>query len=652
MASSCSSSKSASGSSKLHQVFPAAAAPTNNPASSSPSSSTRQPHHNNNHHHHSRHSQSHHHSSSNNNSSHSYHRTTSSRSNSSSQSQTGHQSHNRHQHMLDYRLMPDSYPDGHSSSSSLSSTASSATIVTSSSSSSSSSSTSNELDPKRQSKSNQPAQSVCSKVNATGMQMDCKQMNDLNTGLNERNASNARRTRKSISECTSGHDAAVGAASDNWTTFHFGPQNHVTTTVSSTLPNGMIGRMSPRCDSDLFASRTLDQRMGSSSGVTSRTTSSGKAVAVIKGTASSTTSSSSRMSSNSLHGSNNSDWKKHLHSHEVRKLKRELDQSEEKVISLSSQLATHSHMVTAFEQSLANMSLRLQQMTSLSAQKDSEIQRLQNEIEELRTNCGTKITNLLSDGKYIQRKNQESPTPPAVPPSTPIKKSLTNSSSSSSSSSSASSNSVPVKVKGKENHSNERKNSNGAKLIRRHTFVSSTTVNDHQNLLPAKESSSRTWFKAFRRSSNKNKPNASDQENSSDAPSQSHSFGRTSSIDSLQNDSFQADQELVVELKRQLREKEKTVTDLRLESLATAHQLQSLEELVTQLRSEIAELRAENERFSNNKSKNSSNIKHVICNGSSDNEVTGNSISGIEWPTSDRGSGYESLSSVFFPPAS
>ena len=218
---------------------------------------------------------------------------------------------------------------------------------------------------------------------------------------------------------------------NSWTTFHFGPQNVVTTTTSTR--NELNGRLSPRCESEHYASSitALEQRMrtstlGSGNSCSNSTSNSpsrisnGKAVAVIKGTASST----SRLSSNSFNGSS-SDWKKHLHSHEIRKLKRELDQSEEKVSSLTSQLTTHSHMVTAFEQSLASMSLRLQQMTSMSSQKDSEIQRLKSRIEELKIGSGGggKVGHE-SRIRTTSGGNSSSSATTATPPCTPSKKSF------------------------------------------------------------------------------------------------------------------------------------------------------------------------------------------------------------------------------------
>uniref|UniRef100_A0A8C1QYF1 Neuron navigator 3 n=1 Tax=Cyprinus carpio TaxID=7962 RepID=A0A8C1QYF1_CYPCA len=48
---------------------------------------------------------------------------------------------------------------------------------------------------------------------------------------------------------------------------------------------------------------------------------------------------------------------------QIRKLRRELDASQEKVATLTSQLAANAHLVAAFEKSLANMTCRLQSLT-------------------------------------------------------------------------------------------------------------------------------------------------------------------------------------------------------------------------------------------------------------------------------------------------
>ncbi|XP_013774980.2 neuron navigator 3-like, partial [Limulus polyphemus] len=56
-------------------------------------------------------------------------------------------------------------------------------------------------------------------------------------------------------------------------------------------------------------------------------------------------------------------------SQEIKKLKRELEQANEKVAALTSQLTTNAHMVAAFEQSLSNMTNRLHHLTASAEQK-------------------------------------------------------------------------------------------------------------------------------------------------------------------------------------------------------------------------------------------------------------------------------------------
>lgn len=59
-----------------------------------------------------------------------------------------------------------------------------------------------------------------------------------------------------------------------------------------------------------------------------------------------------------------------------------------------------------------------------------------------------------------------------------------------------------------------------------------------------------------------------------------------------------ATQELVDDLRKQLRDKDMVLTDIRLEALSSAHQLDQMKEIVTKLKNEISHLKAENERLS------------------------------------------------------
>ncbi|KAJ9581339.1 hypothetical protein L9F63_023483, partial [Diploptera punctata] len=71
-------------------------------------------------------------------------------------------------------------------------------------------------------------------------------------------------------------------------------------------------------------------------------------------------------------------------SHEIRKLRRELQDAQDKVHTLTNQLSTNAHVVSAFEQSLSNMTQRLQHLTSTAERKDSELLELRQTIELLR----------------------------------------------------------------------------------------------------------------------------------------------------------------------------------------------------------------------------------------------------------------------------
>lgn len=69
---------------------------------------------------------------------------------------------------------------------------------------------------------------------------------------------------------------------------------------------------------------------------------------------------------------------------EIRKLRRELDASQEKVSALTTQLSANAHLVAAFEQSLGNMTIRLKSLTLTAEQKDSELNELRKTIELLK----------------------------------------------------------------------------------------------------------------------------------------------------------------------------------------------------------------------------------------------------------------------------
>lgn len=474
-------------------------------------------------------------------------------------------------------------------------------------------------------------------------------LNDLNCSPSSNHSKSSRKSCKvhcnQVERETGDRNRSTGRSStppalantENWSHFHFAntSDHHGAGSVDC---DDSHRNSSSRASSEVYSmSATLDQRLKSVTLNSSpKMSSSGKAVAVIKATASVSRLSSSSFNNGSLSTSNNTsgqDWKKHLHSHEIRKLKRELDQSNEKVATLTSQLATHSHMVTAFEQSLASMSLRLQQLTNLSSQKDCEILRLKSKVDELRSSQSRNETiTSTSSGSKKSREKRDSK-----------------------------SNNKNLSINCSSNVKQLSEKEKKSLLIRRHTFVS-PIVNDIERKEVTNSSKEGRWFKAFRRSNSSNKKciystdSISDHETIDDTINVLSHGCRVASVESFAqiDTNHDTDSMLVHELKKQLREKEKTITDLRLEALTTAHQLQSLEELLSQLKSEISMYKSENERLNKlSTGSGASSMTSIKISGQSSpckvNEPSSNNTSS-EWKNSNEASGYASINSLFFNP--
>ncbi|XP_051914597.1 neuron navigator 1 isoform X2 [Hippocampus zosterae] len=73
-----------------------------------------------------------------------------------------------------------------------------------------------------------------------------------------------------------------------------------------------------------------------------------------------------------------------IQSQQIRKLRRELESSQEKVSNLTTQLSANANLVAAFEQSLALMTTRLQSLSLSHDQKDTELMELRETIEALK----------------------------------------------------------------------------------------------------------------------------------------------------------------------------------------------------------------------------------------------------------------------------
>ncbi|XP_024126965.1 neuron navigator 1 isoform X5 [Oryzias melastigma] len=253
------------------------------------------------------------------------------------------------------------------------------------------------------------------------------------------------------------------------------------------------------------------------------------------------------------------------YSSQIRKLRRELESSQEKL--------GQANLVAAFEQSLALMTARLQTLSVSSEQKDSELTQLKDTIEILKaknTEAQEIIQNALSN--------------PEITP----KELLINRQNSSESISSLNSNTS-------------------------HSSVGSLKE------LEAKKKKKKSWVfelrssfnKAFSKKGSKSGAYADIEEIAtpeSSLPSSPkvHSIGENpqhsakssaSSSSGVFEGSEGMDDKVVTELRSELWEKERKLTDIRLEALNSAHQLEQLQEAMTNMQRTVENLKVENDQL-------------------------------------------------------
>ncbi|KAK1119528.1 hypothetical protein K0M31_013351 [Melipona bicolor] len=248
------------------------------------------------------------------------------------------------------------------------------------------------------------------------------------------------------------------------------------------------------------------------------------------------------------------------------------------------------HVVSAFEQSLSNMTQRLQQLTATAEKKDSELQELRETIERLRKQSAEAG---LNNGRRHTLGDSDSGTTGCT---------------------------------GNSNHQ-------GASMARQLSADSVTSLNSLSSACSASSHHKKkgwlrsSFSKAFSRSRKNRHGSVSDAEdcketaggdlsapNSPRLPSASkhdpsqgqgaRSNGQKSPevenpLTGSKSSSalYKKEDEDVVELKKQLREKDLVLTDIRLEALSSAHQLESLKDTVIKMRNEMLNLKQNNERL-------------------------------------------------------
>ncbi|XP_062869405.1 neuron navigator 2 [Trichomycterus rosablanca] len=262
---------------------------------------------------------------------------------------------------------------------------------------------------------------------------------------------------------------------------------------------------------------------------------------------------------------------------EIRKLRRELDASQEKVSALTTQLSANAHLVAAFEQSLANMTIRLKSLTMTAEQKDSELGELRKTIELLKKQ--NSVAQAAINGVI------NTPELPCKPHRT----------------SSVGSASVQAEMCMRRQHS-----SDSVSSITSH----SSMENSENSSKKKKKNWLRSSFKqAFtKKKSPKSASSHSDIEEMNDSLPSSPKLIRngstsntpvlrTSHSNSLIQEGLDGEAETVMQLRSELREKEMKLTDIRLEALSSAHQLDQLREAMNRMQVEIEKLKGENDRL-------------------------------------------------------
>uniref|UniRef100_A0A672QTF1 Neuron navigator 2 n=1 Tax=Sinocyclocheilus grahami TaxID=75366 RepID=A0A672QTF1_SINGR len=265
----------------------------------------------------------------------------------------------------------------------------------------------------------------------------------------------------------------------------------------------------------------------------------------------------------------------------IRKLRRELDASQEKVSALTTQLSANAHLVAAFEQSLGNMTIRLQSLTTTADQKDTELNDLRKTIELLqKQNSATQATinGVINtpDPTLTNRKGEISITLLRIhrQPSSDSVSSMTSATSHSSIGSN-----LELDAK------NKKKKKSWVNL--RSSFKQAFGKKKSP-----KSASSHSDIEEMTDSSLPSSPKLPYNSSTASSP-----MIRNSHSNSLISECTDSEAETVMQLRSELRDKEMKLTDIRLEALSSAHQLDQLRESMNRMQIEIERLKVENDRL-------------------------------------------------------
>ncbi|XP_041083309.1 neuron navigator 1-like isoform X2 [Polyodon spathula] len=261
---------------------------------------------------------------------------------------------------------------------------------------------------------------------------------------------------------------------------------------------------------------------------------------------------------------------------QIRKLRRELESSQEKVASLTNQLSANANLVAAFEQSLVNMTSRLQSLSVCSEQKDSELSDLRETIEVMKTK------NVEAQAVIHVALNN----PDTTPKELRIKRQ--NSSDSISSLNSITSHSSIGSCKDSD-----------AKKKKKKSWLRSSFNKAFSIKKGPKSASSYSDIEeiATPDSSAPSSPKLSHEGADNPPLSLKSSTSASSSVIFEGNEEPESEDKGVSELRSELWQKEMKLTDIRLEALNSAHQLEQLREAMNSMQMTVESLKAENDQL-------------------------------------------------------
>ncbi|XP_074538161.1 neuron navigator 1 isoform X3 [Halichoeres trimaculatus] len=275
-------------------------------------------------------------------------------------------------------------------------------------------------------------------------------------------------------------------------------------------------------------------------------------------------------------GSMQTQAEERIQGEQIRKLRRELESSQEKVSSLTTQLTANANLVAAFEQSLALMTTRLQSLSFSHEQKDSELSELRETIEALKTK-----------NEEAQAVIQGALNNPDNPKDMRIRRQ--NSCESISSLNSLTSMSSVGSLKDQDAKKKKKKSWLRSSFNKAFSIKKGTKTYSDIEEIATPDSSAPNSPKMSHEGGDGGEENLSS--------SLKTSTSATSSVIMESTEEGDNEETAVSDLRSELWVKERELTDIRLEALSSAHQLEQLREAMNNMQSTVENLKAENDHL-------------------------------------------------------